>query len=172
MLRQLLINNGIAYGEGVYGSGLYGGFSEVKIADNWKFQKSINSQAPFTFTIINNPDLIEIKKGLEVRFLIDNIKKFAGIILKIIPYEPIPNYLYYDVTCATFVKLIAKRRFGAVFENKTAPFSPCLSCTVTRVSLSPANGWLNDSALSISKNRNEPAVAGPGAAGFLVRARR
>jgi len=122
MLRKLLINNGIAYGEGVYGSGLYGGFSEVKIADNWKFQKSINSQVPFTFTVIDNPDSIEIKKGLESRFLVDNVTKFAGIILKIVPYEPMPNYLYYDITCATFVKLIAKRRFGAVFENKTAGY--------------------------------------------------
>lgn len=122
MLRQLLINNGVAYGEGIYGNGIYNGFSEVKIADNWNFAKSINSQSPFSFTIIDNPDNIVITKGLEVIFLVDGVHRFAGIIINADKYEPMPGYIYYDITCTTFVKLIIKRRFGAVFENKNAGY--------------------------------------------------
>lgn len=120
MLRQVLISNSIPYGGGLYGMGYYGGFSEVLIADDWQFQKSINSQKQFTFTIISNPENIVIQKGLEVIFLIDGVISFKGIINNIRPYETMPNYLYYDITCCTFEKLLQKRKVAKVFTGSTA----------------------------------------------------
>lgn len=120
MVRQCLISNSIAYGSGLYGTGYYGGFSEVKIEDTWKFSKSINSLKQFTFTIISNPDNITIQKGLEVIFLIDAVVAFKGIISNIQLYETMPGYLYYDIVCCTFDKLLQKRKIAKIFTATNA----------------------------------------------------
>lgn len=122
MLRQCLISSSQAYGAGTYGSGYYGGFSEVKIMQNWGWEISINQQRDFSFTIVDNPDDIEIVKGLQVVFLIDGVISFKGIVFDCARYEALPGLLYYDVVCETFDCLAQKRRIGAVFENKTAGY--------------------------------------------------
>lgn len=122
MLRELLISNQIAYGSGYYGSGYYGGFSTVTIANNWHYTKNINSQTTFTFTIIDNPNNLTISRGLEVKFLIDGVIEFAGIINSVIHYEEFNNYLYYDITCTSFDKLIEKRRIIENYTTKTAGY--------------------------------------------------
>src|SRR4030065_614375 len=122
MLRQCLISNSITYGSGVYGAGYYGGFSEVYIADDWQYTKSINSQKQFSFTIISNYNNLTITPGLEVIFLIDSVIAFKGIIETIKKYETMPGYLYYDVTCVTFDKLTQKRKIAQVFTSQTAGY--------------------------------------------------
>lgn len=120
--RKVLIGNGQGYGDGYYGDGYYGGFDEVIIDDSWDFKKQINSQEPFTYTIIDNPNNITIEKGLETVFMVDDERIFHGIIHKIEPFEDTPNQLHYTITAVTFEKLADKRFIGHSFSSKSAEY--------------------------------------------------
>lgn len=118
-IRKFLISSLIAYGSGYYGSGYYGGYKEIKVANNFTYGKSINSQRTCSFTIVDNPENVNIIKGLDIIFMIDDEIKFGGIIKTVKPYEDTPNFLFYDIDCYTYEKLAGKRRISAVFENKS-----------------------------------------------------
>lgn len=120
--RYVLISNGQGYGDGYYGDGYYGGFDKVVIDDTWDFKKRINSQEPFTYTIIDNPNNLTITKGLETVFMVGGERKFQGIIHKIEPYEDTYNKLHYYITAVTFEKLAEKHQIGYSFSSKSTEY--------------------------------------------------
>lgn len=120
--RKFLIGNGLGYGMGYYGMGYYGGFDEVIVSDDWDFSKKINSQEPFTFTIVENPNSLTIVKGLEAIFLVDSVRVFHGIIFNVEPFEDTNDDLHYTLTCVSFEWLATRRKIGRSYTNKTAGY--------------------------------------------------
>jgi len=93
---------------------------EVQIGRNWTYGAKINEQVTFNASLIN--PTVTITKGLELKYKVNGVVVFAGIIVDYVKIEIGATVLNYDIIAIDFKKICERRFVTEVYVNKSAGY--------------------------------------------------